>query len=609
MATSPVLFVYYPPLNDDSWPGVPGRHITEADWASFTIAQRRTVENATTQEGYTRRKVWVHRDLVDETEQERAAREAAEAAARAEYDRKNSLVRYGQIETMIDQLEVLPPAEEFAALRQDVDAVADVPPRVEAVETAVARVDPGAVGDDGTAIVYEGGAPRVRRLGFWDVTWSGAAAYSEGTSPASMTDSAAAIRAAVAKAKSLGVPVTGRGTYRVDSTVTIDIDHDFTGATFVTTTTTLPRLVLIGVVGATAIKHLRGVAPMVVQAAHVKGGGWGSDVGIEVRNVSHSSLAIPYAEGFGRGLWFTADGSQGTVHNITVLGDFVNCKEMLVCGADSATAWVNSNTFQKGGFAYTTSEGTNIPGTREILIARYPGGLTIDHNVFESPALETKGAEYLVEIQGSFNHIREPRLESNVGGNRVLFNGGQYNSITLGASDAPLAAVEINGAARNRVQDIYGDWLQFGGLTPGGGGLTLSNTTSGGDILTVMDLNATVETDRASAYIVKMTRSATRFKRDTEAFPRIEIDHRNSRINLGAGISASDIGLLRGGADRLTLDAGDAFRVGAVASLPTASASWRGYTLRVEGGAGVADETYQCRKTESDTYEWVKLTP
>lgn len=146
MATSPVLFVYYPPLNDDSWPGVPGRHITEADWASFTIAQRRTIENATTQEGYTRRKVWVHRDLVDETEEERAQREAAEAAARAEYDRKNSLVRYGQIEAMIDQLEVLPPAEEFAALRQDVEAVADVPPRVDAVEAALTgKADTAAV--------------------------------------------------------------------------------------------------------------------------------------------------------------------------------------------------------------------------------------------------------------------------------------------------------------------------------------------------------------------------------------------------------------------------------------------------------------------------------
>lgn len=101
MAASPVLYVYYPPLNDDSYPGVPARHITEADWASFTIAQRRTIENATTQEGYTRRKVWVHRDLVDETEQERADREAAEQAARDAYERGQSIVRWRDFEPLV----------------------------------------------------------------------------------------------------------------------------------------------------------------------------------------------------------------------------------------------------------------------------------------------------------------------------------------------------------------------------------------------------------------------------------------------------------------------------------------------------------------------------
>lgn len=123
MATSPVLYVYYRPDNDDSYPGVPNRHITEADWASFTIAQRRTIENATTQEGYTRRKVWVHRDLVDETEQERAEREAREQAAREAYERGNSLVRYREIENVL----------------ATVDAVAGVPARMDAVEQIVSE--------------------------------------------------------------------------------------------------------------------------------------------------------------------------------------------------------------------------------------------------------------------------------------------------------------------------------------------------------------------------------------------------------------------------------------------------------------------------------------
>lgn len=44
-----------------------------------------------------------------------------------------------------------------------------------------------------------------------------------------------------------------------------------------------------------------------------------------------------------------------------------------------------------------------------------------------------------------------------------------------------------------------------------------------------------------------------------------------------------------------------------VASLPSATASRRGAVLRVEGGAGVADKTYECRKQANDTYAWVEI--
>lgn len=106
MSASPILYVYYPPENDDSYPGVPNRNITEYDWSTFTFSQRRTIEDAFT--GQSRRKVWLHRDQVTETEAERAAREEAERLARDEFNRTNSVVRYGQIEHMIDQLDDLP---------------------------------------------------------------------------------------------------------------------------------------------------------------------------------------------------------------------------------------------------------------------------------------------------------------------------------------------------------------------------------------------------------------------------------------------------------------------------------------------------------------------
>jgi hypothetical protein len=44
-----------------------------------------------------------------------------------------------------------------------------------------------------------------------------------------------------------------------------------------------------------------------------------------------------------------------------------------------------------------------------------------------------------------------------------------------------------------------------------------------------------------------------------------------------------------------------------VSALPAASAAYRGWILRVEGGAGVADTVSVCRKDAADAYAWVTL--
>lgn len=42
-------------------------------------------------------------------------------------------------------------------------------------------------------------------------------------------------------------------------------------------------------------------------------------------------------------------------------------------------------------------------------------------------------------------------------------------------------------------------------------------------------------------------------------------------------------------------------------SLPSASSTYRGVIVRVQGGEGVADALYWCRKKADDNYEWVQL--
>ena len=49
-------------------------------------------------------------------------------------------------------------------------------------------------------------------------------------------------------------------------------------------------------------------------------------------------------------------------------------------------------------------------------------------------------------------------------------------------------------------------------------------------------------------------------------------------------------------------------KIGSVASLPTASADFRGFMYRVEGGAGAKDILYVCEKNTADAYVWTAIT-
>jgi hypothetical protein len=56
------------------------------------------------------------------------------------------------------------------------------------------------------------------------------------------------------------------------------------------------------------------------------------------------------------------------------------------------------------------------------------------------------------------------------------------------------------------------------------------------------------------------------------------------------------------------LDPAGYLRPAAVSALPTASATYRGQMLRVQGGNGVADVLYICTKDASDVYAWRTVT-
>jgi len=110
-----VLYVYRPPANGDTFYlyGVPQRDITDAEWATFTLSQKRIVKEAVSDGA----QVWVHIDQATETEEERLARLAAEEEARQAEIRAARYIRGWDFDPLRDQVAAMPSEAELADLR------------------------------------------------------------------------------------------------------------------------------------------------------------------------------------------------------------------------------------------------------------------------------------------------------------------------------------------------------------------------------------------------------------------------------------------------------------------------------------------------------------
>jgi len=226
-----------------------------------------------------------------------------------------------------------------------------------------------------------------------------------------------------------------------------------------------------------------------------------------------------------------------------------------------------------------------------------------NNNVWLKPSWEGNASEYFLECSGRENLFLQPRMERFSGVADVLFSGplARFNEFRAGYGGATAVFTETNGAGGNELKTthrkrFYGDISTF--------------NANGASSLAIEVLwpDATFATNPDTAYATGIAASRTRWKNPADTEPRVQITNGTSKIEFGVGgVTVPDVGLSRGAADRLTLDTGDMFRVGNVAALPTAVVAYRGYHVRVEGGAGVIDKEFWCRKTTADTYEWVEI--
>lgn len=423
-----------------------------------------------------------------------------------------------------------------------------------------------------------------------------------GRTTAERTTTTAAINQAAEDARLSDGVLVIKGEYEINGTVQIRCHLDAAAATLTAYDTTLNPAVLVG--ARTAGERLSDrtiVLPHVIQAGKTAGGGWsGADIGVEISNTYSCHITTQRISSFSTNLWLSAYGSAGNVYNDITLGHLENGKINLQLAPADGSGWVNQNTIIGGRCSIQSAEGTNIVGTRHLLIAA--GANPVNNNLFVNVSVEGNGPEFHLECFGNYNVFQNCRWEASLGA-KVQFNGtnGNSNVVAYGYNAHQVTLTQVSGALYNHIFSRAGQRLQASAGAPGV--LIVENSSSSDNpAITIMAAGAGYSADPATDYTVAMGAQTANFKRNTDTQPRVQIDGQNSRLYFTNGATTPTHYFTNFGSTGLAASA--YFRVGSVTSLPTASVNYRGMRIRIEGGAGVADVEYLCRKKADDTYEW-----
>lgn len=371
--------------------------------------------------------------------------------------------------------------------------------------------------------------------------------------PATKAANQAAIQLAADDAFAAKGTLVLKGTYWIDATVTFRCHVDGAGGEILVSDTTISPAVAVGVPGVnTSARKID--LPRVRQMGRV-GTGWGgsSDIGVRISNTNQCKIYIPYVRNFRENIQLHS-ASGGHAYNEYSLGILLNGRYNLNFKT-GAGGWVNENLLIGGRFAHDSSEGTNISGVRHIRIPVSESGHPFNNNYFLKPSIEGDTPEYHVEAGGMYNTITQGRWEASPP--KVLWGDGANGWVIEGGYDAQ--SIQFTGAAASSrvVSRQNQKWHAGGGAN---GILQLANFSSAAmPVMTVMATAPGFWTKTpATDYTVAIGALYTRFKREADAHPRIEIDSANGAIRFGNGLSAPDAELARStSANTLRLGAGD----------------------------------------------------
>jgi hypothetical protein len=292
--------------------------------------------------------------------------------------------------------------------------------------------------------------------------------------------------------------------------------------------------------------------PEVHQRTHTTGGGWGSDIGILIRNSNSGKFYFRQSENFGTGIKIIADAGIGTVFNEFYLGRIINNKKALHLQPLAGTGWVNENLFVGGNFQGYGSEPDTVIGARSVLIDS--AQQMVNKNTFLKPSFEDNAPEYTIECYGLLNSFIDARFE--ITNPKIKFGSLSVSNYATGNTfkgGSGLENIKWLHSPSEEGENSYD--------SPDGPSVRFSSTTMGNMILrnggsssypaiTIVNAEDTLATPSAytNTWRVKIGANLIQGKLLAETYPRWGFDNSNGALYFGDGSSAFNSNAYLGGA-------------------------------------------------------------
>lgn len=357
------------------------------------------------------------------------------------------------------------------------------------------------------------------------------------------TISHADVQAALTAAQASGQRVQAGGSYTTDQTLLITSDCDLTGLTIIYTGSGVA--VQVGDPSTLLFRRSIGLPRLI--AGNKSGTGWAAvagTVGVRVSNAYSCFIEVPHIQSFETGMLGHGQTPNGTSYCEITLGHIDNCKVGLQIapqnsGNKATSGWFNQNTFIGGRISHNSNEGSQVTGTRNILISDCIN--TVNNNLWLNTAIESPDVcEYHIECYGQYNYWDRCRFE-NTGGDahrRVWWRAVSKGNIIDGGFNAGhITEVTEAGAVNDIRSDIRSRYT--GGTATASVVLLENANTSSGPQIRGLAAGATASgADPSSAWVWQSTGFAWQGKRSTDVNARLSMDYVNGRFYFGDGTAA-----------------------------------------------------------------------